>query len=224
MDRQFGKLFDHLRADPALRDNTLVLICSDNGPEPGAGSAGPFLGAKGTLYEGGIRSPLIAWAPGLMAGGKAGTTDRAAVFGTMDIPPSVLAITGLPPAPDAGFDGEDFSAVLLAKDAVVRKTPLFWRRPPDRVSWQQPGHAGKRRLPDLAIRDGAWKLLCAYDGTAPQLYDLAKDRAETANLAADQPAVVRRLTERVLAWHQSMPPDHGARLAAAEAKDKPARK
>jgi uncharacterized sulfatase len=159
-----------------------------------------------------------------MAGGKAGTTDRAAVFGTMDIPPSVLAITGLPPAPDAGFDGEDFSAVLLAKDAVVRKTPLFWRRPPDRVSWQQPGHAGKRRLPDLAIRDGAWKLLCAYDGTAPQLYDLAKDRAETANLAADQPAVVRRLTERVLAWHQSMPPDHGARLAAAEAKDKPARK
>jgi uncharacterized sulfatase len=60
MDRQFGKLFDHIRDTPALRDNTLILVCSDNGPEAGAGSAGPFLGGKTTLYEGGIRSPLIA--------------------------------------------------------------------------------------------------------------------------------------------------------------------
>jgi arylsulfatase A-like enzyme len=59
MDRQFGKLFDHLRSTPELRDNTLLLICSDNGPEPGAGSAGPFRGSKTTLYEGGTRSPLI---------------------------------------------------------------------------------------------------------------------------------------------------------------------
>ncbi len=61
MDRQFGRLFDHLRSTPALRDNTLLLICSDNGPEPGAGSAGPFRGSKTTLYEGGTRSPLIVW-------------------------------------------------------------------------------------------------------------------------------------------------------------------
>jgi uncharacterized sulfatase len=46
MDRQLGKLFDHIRDTPALRDNTLILVCSDNGPEPGAGSAGPFRGAK----------------------------------------------------------------------------------------------------------------------------------------------------------------------------------
>ena len=40
MDRQLGKLFDHLRESPTLRDNTVILVCSDNGPEPGAGSAG----------------------------------------------------------------------------------------------------------------------------------------------------------------------------------------
>ena len=64
MDRQVGKLFERVRADPALRDNTLILVCSDNGPEVGAGSAGPFRGSKAMLYEGGIRSPLIVWGPG----------------------------------------------------------------------------------------------------------------------------------------------------------------
>ena len=61
MDRQFGKLFDFVRDDEALRKNTLVLICSDNGPELGAGVAGPFRGYKTHLYEGGVRSSLIAW-------------------------------------------------------------------------------------------------------------------------------------------------------------------
>src|SRR5690606_20210185 len=40
MDRQFGKLFDYVKSDRELRDNTLIIFCSDNGPEPGAGSAG----------------------------------------------------------------------------------------------------------------------------------------------------------------------------------------
>lgn len=71
MDRQLGKLFDHVRATHALRDNTLILVCSDNGPEPGAGSAGPFRSTKATLYEGGVRAPLIAWAPGFMNKSKA---------------------------------------------------------------------------------------------------------------------------------------------------------
>src|SRR6185436_8544780 len=67
LDVQLGSLFDRIRNDASLRDNTLVLVCSDNGPEEGAGSAGPFRGTKGMLYEGGIRSPLIVWGPGLVA-------------------------------------------------------------------------------------------------------------------------------------------------------------
>jgi len=65
MDEQLGALFDHVRRSDALRESTLILRCSDNGPEPGAGSAGPFRGAKTTLYEGGIRSPLVALGTGL---------------------------------------------------------------------------------------------------------------------------------------------------------------
>ena len=59
MDEQLGKLFNHIRSNESLRDNTLVLVCSDNGPELGAGVAGPFRGYKTHLYEGGVRSSLV---------------------------------------------------------------------------------------------------------------------------------------------------------------------
>ena len=59
MDRQLGKLFDHIHNDPALSKNTIILACSDNGPEKGAGVAGPFRGYKTHLFEGGIRSSLV---------------------------------------------------------------------------------------------------------------------------------------------------------------------
>ena len=61
-------------------------------------------------------------------------------------------------------------------------------------------------------RDGQWKLLCDYDGSQPELYDLAKDRSETTNLAAQHPDLVARLTAALVAWHQSMPPDNGLAL------------
>ncbi|MDF1814535.1 MAG: sulfatase-like hydrolase/transferase [Verrucomicrobiales bacterium] len=66
MDRQLGKLFNRIKNDEKLNRNTLILVCSDNGPAEGAGEAGPFRGYKTHLYEGGIRSSLVARAPGLL--------------------------------------------------------------------------------------------------------------------------------------------------------------
>jgi uncharacterized sulfatase len=211
MDRQFGKLFDHLRNSPTLRDNTLVLVCSDNGPEPGAGSSGPFRGAKTQLYEGGIRSPLIVWGPGFIAKEKAGAHDTSSVFAAFDLVPSLLTFAGRKAPDGVVFDGEDFSAALVGKSTAARRAPLFWRRPPDRKSWppQLP-----EAQPDLAVRAGDWKLLCEYDGSKPELYELAEDRAESANVAAQHPEIVARLTAAALTWHESMPPDRGPALAA----------
>ncbi|MBL9190535.1 MAG: sulfatase-like hydrolase/transferase [Opitutaceae bacterium] len=221
MDRQFGKLFDRLRADPALRDNTLVLVCSDNGPEPGAGSAGPFRGAKTTLYEGGVRSPLIVWGPGLIAARSAGSHDETSVLAAFDLPPSLLAVAGVPASREIAFDGENHAPALLGRGAAKRAAPIMWRRPPDRKTWPP---AFTEPLPDLSIRDGDWKLLCDYDGTKPQLYDLATDRGETRNVAAAQPAIVARLTTTVVAWHRSLPPDRGPEIAAEPAAAKAKKK
>ncbi|SKB03107.1 uncharacterized sulfatase [Prosthecobacter debontii] len=210
MDRQFGRLFDHIRNSPTLRENTLVLICSDNGPEPGAGSAGPFRGAKTRLFEGGIRSPLIVWAPGLIKADQVGSHNESSVFAAFDLVPSLLKLAGIAVPQSITFDGEDISPALLGEKNVSRSAVLCWRRPPDRKSWPSMSLPDQ---PDLAIRDGNWKLLCSYQGQNPQLYDLVKDRGETTNLAANHPEIVEKLVKAVTAWHQSMPPDNGPQLA-----------
>jgi uncharacterized sulfatase len=204
MDEQLGVLYDHVRDREELRDNTLILVCSDNGPEPGAGSAGPFRGTKAMLYEGGIRSPLVAWGPGLVESTRAGTANRASVFAAIDLVPTLLAVAGVEAPADVRFDGQALPDVLLGRSEVSRDEPLFFRRPPDREEYR-----GVSGLPDLAVREGRWKLLCEYDGSGPQLYDLDTDPGETANLSSRHPDVARRLTRAVLAWHESLPPDEG---------------
>jgi uncharacterized sulfatase len=210
MDEQLGRLFERIREDKSLRNNTLILVCSDNGPEDGAGSAGPFRGKKALLYEGGIRSPLVAWGPGLMTDTKLGTTNSASIFSAIDLVPSLIAIAGVLSPAGVMFDGEPLPDVLLGSSDRSRGKPLFFRRPPDR-----PNHPIEGDLPDLAVRDGRWKLLCEYDGSVPQLYNLNADRGEKVNLAAEHPKVVKRLTKKALQWHAAMPADEGATYAVS---------
>ena len=160
----------------------LILVCSDNGPEDGAGSAGPFRGLKGMLYEGGIRSPLVVWGPGFVAKNKIGTTNTSSFLAAIDLAPSLLEIAGVSKPAGVEFDGQPLSDVLLGRSERSRTKPLFFRRPPDR-----PRHNGEGNLPDLAVRDGHWKLLCEYDGSEPQLYKLDTDPGETSNVAAANP-------------------------------------
>lgn len=197
MDEQFEQLFDFLRSNPALRTNTILIVASDNGPEPGAGIAGPFRGHKGNLYEGGFREPFIIWAPGFMNPAAVGTTNDRSVMSGVDVLPSVARLAGVKLPDTVQFDGEDFSRAWLGREIQLRSRPLFWVRPPDR-----PGPANDR-WPDLAMREGDWKLLLMADGTEPQLYDLAHDVAEAHNLAATHPDVVERMQRELLAWHHS---------------------
>ncbi len=189
MDRQLGPLLEYIRTVP----NTIVIVASDNGPEPGAGSAGSFRGQKGNLYEGGIREPLIVWGPGLV---KPGVVNEKTVVTSVDLFPSLLKLAGKSQA----HDGENLSDALLGKKQPLRRRPIFWKRPPDR-----PGPSASERFPDLAVREGDWKLLCMTDGSAPQLYDLKSDPSETINRASEQPERVRQLTEKLLAWNKSLP-------------------
>lgn len=207
MDEQLGKLFDHVRDTPALRERTLILFCSDNGPEPGAGSSGDLRGTKGSLYEGGIRSPLIAWGPGLIPAEQAGKTNDTSVFAAFDLTVSLLKLSGSMPPERTEFDGEDLSPTLTGHGNGSRVKPIFWRRPPDRKSGP-----GGQALPDLAMRQAEWKLLCNYDGSAPQLYLLTEDPREERNLAAEKPEIVKTMTNTLRNWNDHLPPDNGPQL------------
>ena len=204
MDQQLGALFDRIRNDKKLRRNTLILLASDNGPEPGAGLSTPLRGGKGLLYEGGVRSPLIVWGPGLIAAGAAGGTNDTAILCALDLNRSLYAVTGTSLPQGATLDGENLSDTLLGKARSTRQAPIFWRRPPDR-----PEVDGEKN-PDLAVRDGRWKAYVNLNGQEARLYDLDADVSETTDLAGKQPEVVARLIKAMLAWNATLPADGSA--------------
>lgn len=209
MDEQLGKLFDHVREHASLRNNTLILLCSDNGPEFGAGTCEPFRGAKTWLYEGGVRSPLLVWGPGLMEPDAVGTTNEESVLCALDINRSLYALCDVPLPAGTTLDGEDLSRTLLGKERGSRQAAIFWRRPPDRPGFS----AGfQEDNPDLAIRLGKWKYYVNYDGSIPQLYNLEADLSEKENQVDREPVLVEAMHRLVMQWNEGMPQDSGNSL------------
>jgi len=200
MDKQLGKLFEFIQTNERLKNNTLVLLCSDNGPELGAGQAGELKGYKTHLYEGGIRSPLIVWGPAFVNRNATGTRNKESVFAAFDLAPSILEFTGTKAPENVSFDGENLINTILGKEKLSHKSPIFYSRPPDRKNFY-----GFENLPDLAVREGDWKLLCDYDGNRPELYNIVEDPGEHINLAEKKQDITKTMTQKVIKWYQSMP-------------------
>lgn len=205
MDRQLGRLFDEVRR-LGLDQETIIVLTSDNGPtdwpyyykegvEP-PGSSGPFRGRKWSLYEGGIREPLIVRWPGRT---PAGATDNQTILAAMDLFPSLAELAGVVLPREGRLDGEGMSSAFLGR-ATQRMAPIFWYYPND----MRPGNPDFL-TPKLAVRDGRWKLLVEEDGSRMQLYDLRADPAETRNVAARHPKLASQLKQKVLAWHGMLP-------------------
>ncbi|MDN5216634.1 sulfatase-like hydrolase/transferase [Fulvivirgaceae bacterium BMA12] len=200
MDKQFGKLLDYIQANNELYNNTLILFCSDNGPELGAGRAGELKGFKTHLYEGGIRSPLIVWGPGFMNEKVQGTRNKGSIFSAIDLAPSLLEFTGTKALDNSNMDGECLAQTILGETNLSRNSPIFYSRPPDRKNYYN-----FTNLPDLAMREGDWKLLCDYDGSRPELYNIVNDPGESQNLADVHIKRVEEMTQKVVSWYMSMP-------------------
>jgi len=195
-DRQIGRLMD------AVPANTLLVFASDNGPLP-TFKAARTLGLRGSklsLYEGGIRLPFVVRWPGRV---PAGRVDSTTVLAAVDMLPTLSAIAGARPPDGASSDDEDLSAALLGKPGA-RAKPLLWEYGRNQKSFNYP--AGRDRSPNVAVRDGRWKLLINADGTGAELYDLAADASETGNLAKQNPDIAKRLADAALAWRKSLPP------------------
>ena len=207
MDEQIGRLVEAIDG-MGLAENTLIAVTSDNGPtawpryyqegyEPPGSTAGSR-GRKWSLYEGGIRMPFIARWKGKI---PAGRVDESTILGAVDLFPTFCALTGVAP-PEAAFDGEDMSRAILGEPRQ-RSKPLLWDYGRD-DTYLKPGNKDDQS-PNLAIRDGRWKLLINADGSRLELYDFEASTKERENVAAQHPEVAERLSKQVLAWRRSLP-------------------
>jgi len=199
MDRQMGRLFDHIRNNPSMRQNTLIVFTSDNGPDVDVNVAGRLRGVKTELYEGGIREPFIVWWPSVIPERKQGSVNEETVLAGIDLPLTFRSIAGLAIDGAIPFDGENQYKAFTGKMPPDRIKPLYWIRPPDR-----PGYEGKN-APDLAIRKGRYKLLMDFDYTNVQLYDILSDESETENLRDIHPEIADDLRNELMSWYENYP-------------------
>ncbi len=207
LDRQVGRLLDKLD-ELGLSKNTIVVLTSDHGPTDWRyyykqgyyppGSAQPFRGRKWSLYEGGIRVPfLVRWPGHIPAGG----VDAKTMMTDMDLFPTLSSLANVK-LPNVDFDGQDMSEALLGNPQQRRK-PLFWEFGPTET-YLAPGNP-RFKSPDLAMRDGKWKLLINHDASDPELYNLQEDIAETKNVANEYPEITRKLSQKLMNWWNTLP-------------------
>lgn len=213
LDAQVGRIVQEVER-LGLKEKTLILFSSDNGPESisstaaghaAAGSAGPFRGRKRSLYEGGVRVPFIVCWPGQIPSDR---IDKTSVLSGVDILPTLCGLAGIEPPGE--LVGENVSDILQGA-ARPRHKPLLWEWRFS-IAGVEPFH----QSPTLAIRDGNWKLLINEDRSRAELFDIPADPSELKDLADTQPAVVQRLADQVLAWKRTLPagpndPDAGQR-------------
>lgn len=180
IDTEVGRIFATLR-ELNLSENTYVIYTTDNGPwlqfKHHGGSAGPLREGKTTPFEGGQRVPCIMWAPGRIPA----DTETNALASTIDLLPTIAAITKTPLPADRKIDGTDISSLLTGEGESPRKEFLYYK------------------VENLAgIRQGDWKLL-ANKGNIKNamLFNLADDIGEKNNLAAKNPEMVEQLSQRM---------------------------
>jgi arylsulfatase A-like enzyme len=185
-DEGVGKILAALE-QRGLTRNTLVIFTNDNGGEWLSRNA-PLFHRKGTLWEGGIRVPLILRWPGVLPAGR--TSPQVAL--TMDLTASILAATGTRPPDTYRPDGVDILPMLRGEVPVLERT-VFWKI--DRQGGRG-GVAPSRQ--QRAVRSGNWKLLTDQGMTF--LFDLATDPGERRDLAGQYPEKIRELQRLHIAW------------------------
>ncbi|MDR3141255.1 MAG: sulfatase-like hydrolase/transferase [Tannerellaceae bacterium] len=196
-DRQIGRFVDGLKKLEML-ENTLIIFTSDNGALPTFDQirTNGLRGSKVSLYEGGIRMPFIISWPAKI---KAGEIEDESVVCSVDIFPSLCAITGAKMPDGFNYSGEDMSKSLLGIKAQQRKKDIVWDfgrnqffgRPP------QPYH----QSPHLSIRRGDWKVLVNADGTSLELFNIKEDPNETTNISDKYPQMAAEMSEKVISWY-----------------------
>ncbi len=188
IDENVGRLLQKLD-DTGLAENTMVIFLTDNGPQgtkDGVRWNADLRGAKGSVYEGGIRVPFfVRWPKHLKAGR---VVDRIGAH--IDVMPTILDACGLGVPDYMRVDGRSLLPLLEEKSVTWTDRPLFFQ-------W----HRGDTPEPynGCAVRTQQYKLV-----NGVELYDIAADPYEKRNIAADHPDIVARMRHQYEEWFEDV--------------------
>ena len=203
LDENFGRLTEELDS-MGLHENTLVVFMTDNGPTSGRFNAG-MRGAKGSVYEGGIRVPFYVRWPGQLEAGR--RIDRIAAH--IDVLPTLAKIAGAKLPHGLLLDGENL--LPLWKGVI---SPIQW---PERTLFTQHIKSIIQAPFQNATAFNQSHKMVSYPKTANEarfsvdpaklelaLYDIESDFAETSDLSNSMPEVLNELTQRYERWFEAM--------------------
>lgn len=211
LDNSVGRVIETLDS-LGLSDNTLIVFYSDNGGlnrrfdriplldkavehfyegdslQYVASSNAPLSGEKGSLYEGGIRVPLIiSWPEKVLCG-----TESDAMVTSPDLYATLGDLVGAPLPAKQEMDGISLRRTLLTGKEPAGRT-LFWHYPVYHHS-----------TPASAVRKGDWKLIEFYEDNSIELYNLKKDIGETENLAGKRKRKATELRSLLHEWRRAV--------------------
>jgi len=210
MDIQVGRVVARLD-ELGLADDTVLILFSDNGGLhkifTGKGgwttSNAPLRDEKGSLYEGGIRVPLIVRWPGKVKPGS----ECSVPVTSVDFYPTLLEMAGATGDPTHKVDGISIAPLLKGEGTPGR----------DAIYWHYPHY--HHTAPCGAIRAGDWKLIEYFEDGRLELYNLKDDLGEQKNLSAAMPDRAAALQKQLAAWRQRV----GAKMPTPNPNYDPAR-
>ena len=197
LDENVGRVLDKIE-ELGVADKTIVVFFSDNGGyinkfnKKAVTSNYPLRSGKGSLYEGGVRDPLIIRWPGVTKDGSV----CGEPVSSIDFYPTLLDMTGLAGDSKHNTDMDGLSLVPLLKDPAtkLKREVLFWHYP----------HYYPTTTPVSAIRQDNWKLLEYFEDNHIELYNLKNDIGEQNDLAQTMTEKARELRKRLEAWREAV--------------------
>lgn len=215
MDKSLGDIMSWLEAN-SLDDDTILIFMSDNG---GLATApywrdgelyhqnAPLNCGKGSLYEGGIREPMMVYWPNV--------TRPGSVCGKYliieDFFPSILEMAGIDSYKTLSpIDGRSFVPLIKGTGDPSKGRSLVWNYP---NIW---GNSGPGVNLNCAIRRGDWKLVYYYDTGKKELFNVKEDIGETCDLSAEKPGLVRKLSARLGRYLRSVDAQRPSFLPSGE--------
>lgn len=176
-----------------LSDETILVFTGDNGGEDRVTSNAPLRAGKSTLYEGGIRVPLIVSCPNVVPAGTICKTPTS----NIDFYPTLCQLAGIMPDSQHHCDGVSILPLLKNPNYQLKRQAHYWHYPLDKPHFLGGRSSG-------AVRKGDWKLIEYFDTRQKELYNLADDIGEKNNLASTNPEKVAELQGLLKAWRKEV--------------------